>query len=140
LQKKHDELREEVAKINELKRLEKLREKQEKYGKAVKKLIGLKFDINGYSVFVPENVEEISRQADALHQCLITADYVSKVINKECILVLVQKDGVPIATCQLLKGNKIGQFYADELDRSNCLPSDEVREVMNKWIEMKEAA
>lgn len=107
---------------------------------AVKKLIGLRFDINGYSVFVPESVEEISRQADALHQCLITADYVSKVIDKECILVLVQKDGVPVATCQLLNGNKIGQFYADELDRSNCLPSDEVREVMNKWIEMKEAA
>lgn len=140
LQKKHDEVREEVERIKELERLEGLRKRQAKYLKAVKKWLGYSFDIDGYSVFVPDNVEEISRQAKELHQCLVTADYISKVIKKECVLVFIQKNGEPVATCQLLKGDKIGQFYADELDRDNCLPTDEVREVMNKWIELKEAA
>lgn len=36
--------------------------------------------------------------------------------------------------------NKYRVNNVDELDRNNCLPSDEVRAVMNKWIEMKECA
>lgn len=140
LQKKHDELREEVRRLDELKQIEKLRPKQDSYRKAVKRLLKYKMDINGFTVFVPETIDEISRQANALNQCLITADYISKVINKSCVLVFIQKNGEPIATAELKKGNKIGQFYTNELDRRNCLPSDEVREVMNKWIEMKEAA
>ena len=140
LQKKHDELREEVARIEELKRLETLRAKQEKYLKAVKNYLPMNYDIEGYTVFVPGTVEEIDRQAKELHQCLITCDYISRVIKGECVLVFVQKNGEPIATAELKKGNKIGQFYANELDRDNCLPTDEVKAVMNKWIEMKEAA
>lgn len=139
LQKKHDELREEVARIEELKRLETLRAKQEKYLKAVEKYLSMNYDIDGYTVFVPDSVEEIDRQAKELHQCLVSCDYISRVIKGECVLVFVQKNGEPIATAELKKGNKIGQFYANELDRDNCLPTDEVREVMNKWLEMKMA-
>lgn len=137
LRKKHDALREEVARINAIKDLEKLRVKQERYSEAVKKVLKNDYVINGYRVFVPATVEEIQRQALALHQCLIQCDYVSQVIDKKCVLVFVQKNGEPVATAQLLKGNKIGQFYADELDRNNCLPSKKVREVMNKWVERK---
>lgn len=140
LQGKHDELRDEVARIQALRDAEKLREKQSAYVKAVRKMLRYDMEISGYRVFVPDSVSEIKRQADALHQCLIAADYVSQVIKKKCVLVFIQKDGEPVATCQLLKNDKIGQFYADELDRNNCLPSDEVRAVMNKWIEMKECA
>jgi hypothetical protein len=140
LQKKHDELREEVARIEELKRLETLRAKQEKYLKAVEKYLPMNYDIDGYTVFVPGTVEEIDRQAKELHQCLITCDYISRVIKGECVLVFVQKNGKPIATAELKKGNKIGQFYANELNRDNCLPTDEVRAVMNKWIGLKKAA
>lgn len=140
LQKKHDELREEVARIEEWKRLETLRAKQEKYLKAVEKYLPMNFDINGYTVFVPGSIEEIDRQAKELHQCLVSCDYISRVIKGECVLVFVQKNGEPIATAELKKGNKIGQFYANELDRDNCLPTEEVRAVMNKWLEMKEAA
>lgn len=140
LQKKHDELREEVARIEEWKRLETLRAKQEKYLKAVEKYLPMNYDINGYTVFVPGSVEEIDRQAKELHQCLVSCDYISRVIKGECVLVFVQKNGEPIATAELKKGNKIGQFYANELDRDNCLPTDEVRAVMNKWLEMKESA
>ena len=140
LQKKHDELREEVARIEEFKRLETLKAKQEKYLKAVKNYLPMNYDIDGYTVFVPGTVEEIDRQAKELHQCLITCDYISRVIKGECVLVFVQKNGEPVATAELKKGNKIGQFYANELDRDNCLPTDEVRAVMNKWLELKEVA
>ena len=140
LRKKHDILREEVARINAIKDMEKLKEKQAKYFNAVKKLLKNDYEIGGYRVFVPATVEEIQKQASALHQCLIQCDYVSQVIDKKCVLVFVQKDGAPIATAQILARNKIGQFYADELDRKNCLPTDEVRAVVNKWIEMKRNA
>lgn len=137
LQRKHDELLQEVENINQMKQIQSLKEKQERYSKVVKKLLKYGTEIDGYSVFVPETVEQIAEQAKVLHQCLVANDYVSKVINKSCVLVFIQKDSVPIATCQLLKGDKIGQFYADELDRDNCLPTDEVMAVMNKWIEWK---
>ena len=140
LQRAHDKLLAEVEEIKAMEKIEQLNKKQEKYFRAVKKLLKYNADINGYSVFIPETVEEIGRQAKALHQCLIANDYVSQVISKRCVLVFIQKDGKPVATAQLLKGNKIGQFYADELDRSNCLPTEEVRAVMDKWIEMKRAA
>lgn len=137
LAKKHNELLKEVEQYNLLKESEKLRPKQERYYKAVKKLLKFKKEIDGYCVYIPETVADISYQARALNQCLIQCDYISKVINKECVLVFIRKNDVPIATAQLLKGDKIGQFYADELDRNNCLPTDEVRAVMNKWIEWK---
>jgi hypothetical protein len=86
LQKKHDELREEVARIEELKRLETLRAKQEKYLKAVKNYLPMNYDIDGYTVFVPGTVEEIDRQAKELHQCLITCDYISRVIRANACL------------------------------------------------------
>ena len=140
LQKKHDELREEVQQLKAMKRIEELKLKQEKYSKVVKKLLKLKLESDGYSVYIPETIEEINAHATALHQCLITADYVSKVIRKECLLVFVRKGDTPIATAQVNKDDSIGQFYADELDRSNCLPTDEVRAVMNKWIELKKVA
>ena len=140
LQFAHDRVLEEVENIKIMSQMEKLKLKQNDYSKAVKKLLKFRKDIDGYCVFVPDTVDEIQRQAKSLHQCLISADYVSQVISRNCVLVFIQKDGEPVATCQLLSGDRIGQFYANELDRSNCLPTDEVRAVMNKWIDYKRSA
>lgn len=137
LQKKHDELREEVKHIQELEEIEKLKKKQNDYKKVVENLFKFKKVIDGYSVYVPENVEDIKLQADKLHQCLIQCDYVSQVIRKSCVLVFIRKNEEPIATVQLLSNDKIGQFYANELDRNNCLPTDEVRAVFDKWLTFK---
>lgn len=41
----------------------------------------------------------------------------------------------PVATAQIHTDGTIGQFYANEIERDNCLPSDEVREAFNKWLE-----
>jgi len=136
LQKKHDELREEVAKIEELKEAEKLKKKQKDYIKAIKDWKKSGKLIDGFSIYVPDDVLDIQFQAKYLHQCLISCDYISKVIKKDCVLVFIRKGEKPVATVELLKGNKIGQFYGNELDRSNCLPSKKVREVFNKWLEV----
>lgn len=140
LQKKHDDLRLEIERRKMLEESEKLSKKQEKYTEAVKKLLSVKITENGYSVYVPESVQEIKAHADKLHQCLISCDYIEKVCNRKCVLVFVVKNREPVATAELLSGDKIGQFYANELDRNNCLPSDEVRQIVNKWIELKRCA
>ena len=140
LQKKHDELREEVARIKALEEAEKLKIKQKDYLEAIKKWIGTDQTIDGFTVYVPDDVLDIKFQAEYLHQCLISCDYISRVIKKSCVLVFIRKGNTPVATAELLKGNKIGQFYANELDRGNCLPSEKVKAVMNKWIKMREAA
>jgi len=114
--------------------------KEAAYKKTVKKLFKLKAKIGGYDVFVPETIDEIERQADALNQCLIYCDYVQKVIDKKCVLVFVQKDGVPVATAELLSRNRIGQFYADEADRDDCLPPEDVVNAVKEWIKRKKAA
>lgn len=140
LQKKHDELREEVARIKALEEAEKLKVKQEEYLNAIKKWLGSEQTIDGFTIYVPDDVLDIKFQAEYLHQCLISCDYISKVINKRCVLVFIRKGNKPIATAELLNGNKIGQFYANELDRSNCLPSPKVKAIMNKWLENKRVA
>ncbi len=139
LQKKHDELREEVRRKNDLEEIERLKKKQNDYVEAVRNLFKFSAKIDGYSVYVPETIEDIKLQAEKLNQCLIQCDYVSQVINKSCVLVFIRKNEEPVATVQLLSGDRIGQFYANELDRDNCLPTDEVRTVFNKWLDWKKS-
>lgn len=90
--------------------------------------------IDGYSVYVPDSVNEIAEQASKLHQCLVQCDYIQQVIDGHCLLVFIRKNGEPVATAEILSGDRIGQFYADELDRNNCLPTEEVRKVFNRWL------
>jgi len=134
LQKKHDDLFKELERRALLKKEEELKKKQEAYSKAIKKYLSSGKEIDGYSVYVPDDVLDINYQAEYLHQCLITADYIKKVIDKRCVLVFIRKNKKPVATVELLPRKKIGQFYANELDRNNCLPTEEVKEVFNKWL------
>lgn len=134
LQKKHNELCAEIERKKELEELEKLQKKQKDYTKAVKRYIGKRLDAGGYSVYIPETVKEIRTHAKVLHQCLVSADYIGKVIDGKCYLVFVVSGGKPIATAEVFKSGKIGQFYTDELDRNNCLPSAEVRGYVTEWI------
>ena len=139
LSEKHQQLLKEVELINELKKNETIEQKQDKYLKAVKKLLKFKMEINGYSIYVPETVADIKYQARVLNQCLIAGDYIGKVISHKCVLVFIRKNGCPVATAELLKGNKIGQFYGNQ-NAKNYIPPKKVKDVMNKWIEMKEVA
>ena len=79
-------------------------------------------------------MEDIIYQADFLHQCLITAKYYEKMAKKNCILVFIKKDDEPIATAELNKEDKVVQFYGNELDRSNCKPNEEIKNIFDNWL------
>ena len=135
LREKHDQLQREISAREELEIKERIARKQSAYIKVAKILAKNVLQKEGYTVYVPQDVNDIKVQADRLQQCLITCDYISSVARRNCILVFVRdSSGNPVATAQILPNLTIGQFYADERDRKNCLPSDEVRTVMDSWL------
>lgn len=137
LQQMHDKLVSELGTLEELKNRKERERKEKLYQPVAKAYSYLAGVYDGYSIFVPQDVLTIEKQAKDLHQCLVYAGYIDKVINKKCLLVFVQKDGKSIATAELYPDNKLGQFYADELDRKNCRPTKEVKKAFNKWLENK---
>lgn len=91
--------------------------------------------IGGYSIFIPNSLEQCELQANKLNQCIISCDYVRDMGKKKLVLIFIQKDGNPIATCEIDNQTKeIKQFYADEHDRDNCLPTRKMRNAMNEYI------
>ena len=73
------------------------------------------------------------RQAEALKQCLVSADYIGKVIKGECVLVFVRFRGRPVATAEILPGGKLGQFYGNEADRNRCKPTKAATVAFDAW-------
>ena len=129
LRKAHDKVMREKSRMDDAK----LRKRQEKYMEAVKKFMGKVLKVGEMDVFVPETVKEISEQAAILHQCLVTADYIGKVIDHRCVLVFITKNGRPLATAELNRNGKTVQFYGDE--RSvNIRPGKDADEALDKWI------
>lgn len=92
-------------------------------------------DIDGYSIFVTSDYSEWEKQAEALHQCIVASGYYEGTADGKYTIVFIRKNGEPVATAQIHTDGTIGQFYANEIDRENCLPSDEVREAFYKWLE-----
>lgn len=92
--------------------------------------------IMGYSIFIPNSVDLCQRQADELHQCIMKCSYVKEMAKRKLVLVFITTpDGKPLATCEIDNKTKIiRQFYADEIDRDNCLPTKEMREAMNIYL------
>lgn len=113
-----------------------LKAKQKKYARAVKKFVGKVFKDGAIEVYVPGDVNDISEQASVLHQCLVTADYVGKVADRECILVFVRSAGKPLATAEIDRRGKVVQFYGDERVRIDDVmkPCKEAEEALGKWI------
>lgn len=91
-------------------------------------------NINGYDVYIPESYDDIQKQAKALNQCLITASYDKKVSELKCVLVFIRKDDQPIATAEIDYNKSLKQFYANEFDRSNCKPNQELHTILNQWL------
>jgi len=136
LKRAHDKVMAEVANIRTAKKAEELRQKGIKYLEAVKSWIGSDMELkHGWRVYVPESAEDIVRQAEALKQCLVTADYIGKVIEGRCVLVFVRYRGRPVATAEILPGGKLGQFYGNESNHSNCKPTKKASEAMQAWMQ-----
>ena len=96
-------------------------------------------NINGYDIVVTSDLAEWQRQADTLHQCIIRCAYYKAVAKREKVLVFIRKEGLPIATAEVLPRNRIGQFYADEHSGTpeGSKPSEEVQHVFTTWLRDK---
>lgn len=136
LKERVEELREQRENIRMLEETVKLKKKMTRYKRVIKRFEGWDRTIDGYSIIVPKTVEQWQKQASVLHQCIIRMNYMDNV-NKNCVLFFILKGDTPIATCEVtnLLEKKIGQFYANESDRSNCLPTPEVRNAMLKYLD-----
>lgn len=138
--KKQFHVNEEIRHREEMADMEARMEKEKAFIKATKKFKKWNGIFNGLEVYIPNKIEDVEKQAEVLHQCLIDSDYIESVIDKECILAFIRKDGIPLATAEL-NGKKwlnVEQFYGDEIDRDNCDPTPECEKAldmfMNKFI------
>ena len=122
--------------IRNLEETVKLKKKITRYKRAIKCFEGWDKTVDGYNIIIPKTVEQWQKQASVLHQCIIRMNYMDEV-NKNYVLFFILKGDTPIATCEVtnLLEKKIGQFYADEHDRENCLPTPEVRNAMLKYLD-----
>jgi uncharacterized protein YoxC len=132
---KHNQLKDDLERIKEQAKLEALKSKQNAIRAIKRRFQELNGNIDGYSIFVTTDYNEWKKQAAELHQCIVAAGYYEKMIDGKDNIVFIQKDGIPIATAQIHTDGSLGQFYADEYDRENCLPSDEVRAVFEQWLQ-----
>lgn len=132
LKKAHDKVMIEVERV----KAAKLRKKNSEFVAAVKKFVKKKINVGNLEVRVPTNINEVVHQAEVLHQCLINADYTSKVCKGDCLLVFIMCNGEPLATAELDKEGKVIQFYGDEKghDIDKMKPSDEANNALQKWI------
>jgi hypothetical protein len=122
--------------IRNLEETVKLKKKMARYTRAIKRFEGWDRTIDGYNIIIPKTAEQWQKQASVLHQCIVRLNYMDHV-NKNSVLFFILKGDTPIATCEVtnLLEKKIGQFYADEHDRANCLPTPEVRNAMLKYLD-----
>ena len=106
------------------------------FDKITEKLSVFNSLIGNYEILITSDLNEWQRQADTLHQCIIRCAYYKKVARGEEILVFIKKSGLPIATAEILPGNRIGQFYANECSGrpEGSRPSQEVRGILNAWL------
>lgn len=136
LKERVSELRVQRENIRMLQRAEELKKKMARYKKVIKQFEGWDRVIDGYRIIIPKTVEQWQKQASVLNQCIIRMNYMDEV-NNNYVLFFILKGDTPIATCEVtnLLEKKIGQFYADEHDRENCLPTPEVRNAMLKYLD-----
>ena len=141
LKERLEELRNQRENIRMLEETVKLKKKMSRYSRAIKRFDGWDKTIDGYNIIVPKTMEQWQKQAKVLNQCIIRMNYMDHV-SKNYVLFFILKGDTPIATCEVtdLLEKKIGQFYADEHDRSNCLPTPEVRNAMLKYLDELEVA
>ena len=145
LKKAHDKVMKEYNRIQEARRLaekaaatKREREKKKNFEKVVGKWLKKKLRKNGLVVSVPEDLKIVHRQAKILHQCLESCDYIGKMAEERCLLVFVAtREGVPVATAEILPNGKIGQFYGDELSRDaeKMKPGKKAREALDAWLD-----
>lgn len=133
--KKHDAILIEV--INKKDFIEEMKNKRK--DKILKKVVNENLQnqaktINDLTIYFANNYSDIKKQADILHQCLITCNYIDKIIKQKSLLVFIKRYNIPVATAEIDYKKNILQFYGDEIDRDNCKPSKKVEKAFNEWL------
>ena len=146
LRKSHDKVLKDYNAIIEAEKLARAKElrKEEREKKRKFKAVAQKFSksiarMGGLKAFIPQDIRSVSAQAHSLHQCLLAADYIESVSNRECLLVFIADDnGKPVATAEISRSGKIDQFYADQKEfRDDAMkPSDKAQNVLDKWLKL----
>lgn len=133
---KHDELSAELEEKERRRKMMQQKERAKTLNEIAKKFAQYDTNIDGYRVFVTTDFSVWEKHAKALSQCICACGYYDKVADGEEILVFICKGKKHIATAEVKPDKTIGQFYADERDRENCLPTAEVKAAFEKWLKM----
>lgn len=133
---KHDELRAELEEKERRRKMMQQKERAKTLNEIAKKFAQYDTNIDGYRIFVTTDFSVWEKHAKALSQCICACGYYDKVADGEEILVFICKGKKHIATAEVKPDKTIGQFYADERDRENCLPTAEVKAAFEKWLKM----
>lgn len=136
LSQKHDELAAELREKERRRQMMLQKERSKTLNAITKKFAQYDTNIDGYRIFVTTDFSVWEKHAKALHQCICAMGYYDRVADGTEILVFICKGKKHIATAEVKPDKTIGQFYADERDRENCLPTEEVKEAFNKWLAM----
>lgn len=110
------------------------REKKKNFLAMAQKFANAIVHKSGLVVSVPGDIKTVAAQAKALHQCLVSADYIGRMAEKELVLVFVRtKAGEPVATAEIKPDGSLGQFYADE-DKDDIKPSEKAHIALDAWL------
>ena len=134
LVKAHNKVMAEIKAIEEAKREEENKQIIEKILQKKTYSLKHKFIDGSYECYFPYELEDIKEQADALNQCLITAEYYKKYANKNTILIFIKRKNKRYATCEITTDKQIKQFYRDESDKKDCSATPVLQAVMNKFL------
>ena len=135
----HDRLLETKQELERIER-EKELEREKQYWMQLKKIaVKNKLDSgvdlgNGYTLFMPYEYEQYKKSADELHQCILASKYYSKVAQGKSLLIMIWHDGKPSSTCEIDFDKKILQHYGNELDRTNCKPTEYEQEAIKQFL------
>lgn len=141
--KAHDKVMREYKRVQEALKIAKAKELAEKekkqraeFVKLTEKYRDCSIELDGVVAYIPDSIESIRKQADKLHQCLVTAGYVNKMISGKCCLVFFRDaKGKPLATAEILANGKTGQFYGDERGRirNKMTPGNKCQECLQAY-------
>jgi hypothetical protein len=148
IKKAHEKVMKENDLILEARRLEERkaktrREKEKKkiFSKLQEAFAKAKIRKSKMCVFVPDSIKSVREQANRLHQCLMSCDYIGKMAERRCVLAFItDNSGNPIATAEILPNGKIGQFYGDERghDFQAMKPGKKATEALMTWLKKYE--
>lgn len=136
IRKAHDKVQRQCAAIERAKILAENKKIDAGIRKATEKMFTNVLKTGDIKVYIPRNMDAIRKQAEILNQCLVTAEYYKRIIDRSTVLVFIAKEGEPYATAELVRHGrkyKLGQFYGDENDRNDCLAKDDAKIALDQW-------